>query len=220
MATLAIIGDIHMHFEAADLDYFNRSDCDLLLFVGDLCWEWPSQIRRIASRIAQLQKPALFIPGNHDVATVFQSLAEKLHSRWLAQLFGRWHARHHERLRRSLDAVTMCGYSVHPFLIDGLRFDVVAGRPYALGGSGLSLAPFLRKQFGVQTIEESTALMKQRIDQSRSDRLIFLAHNGPHGLGDMPADIWGCDFDQGAATLAIGTWPLLSSMPNREGSRC
>jgi uncharacterized protein (TIGR04168 family) len=195
MATLAVIGDIHMHFDATDVEYFNRSDCDLLLFVGDLCWEWPPQIRRIARRIARLQKPAFFIPGNHDVPTVFQSLAEKLHSQWLARLFGGVHVRHHERLRRTLDAVTMCGYSVHPFLLDGVGADVVAGRPYAMGGSELSFAPFLRNQFGVHTIEESTELMKTVIDQSRSDRLIFLAHNGPHGLGDMPADIWGCDFD-------------------------
>jgi uncharacterized protein (TIGR04168 family) len=195
MVTLALIGDIHKHFDAADVDYFNRSDCDLLLFVGDLAWQWAPHIRRMASCIARLEKPALLIPGNHDVANGFQSLAEYMHWRWLARLSGRGHVRHHQRLGRWLQPVTLCGYSVHPYVVDGLGFDVVAGRPYALGGSQLSFAPFLWKQFGVRTLEESTGLMKQLIDQARSERLIFLAHNGPLGLGDQPADIWGCDFD-------------------------
>jgi uncharacterized protein (TIGR04168 family) len=195
MVTLAIIGDIHMHFDAVDVEYFNRSDCDLLLFVGDLAREWPPHIRRIARCIARLQKPALLIPGNHDVPYAFQSLAEHIHWQWLARLFGPAHVRHHERLGRWLQAITMCGYSVHPFAVAGLNFAVVAGRPFARGGSELSFAPFLLKQFGVRTVEDSTELMKQRIDQAPSECLIFLAHNGPHGLGDQPTDIWGCDFD-------------------------
>jgi uncharacterized protein (TIGR04168 family) len=46
----------------------------------------------------------------------------------------------------------------------------------------------------VATLEDSAALLKRRVDQTRSERLIFLAHNGPYGLGDRPTDIWGCDF--------------------------
>lgn len=32
------------------------------------------------------------------------------------------------------------------------------------------------------------------VDAAASQQLIFLAHNGPTGLGDQATDIWGCDF--------------------------
>jgi uncharacterized protein (TIGR04168 family) len=196
MVSIAIIGDIHGDFDTTDVQYFNRSDYDLLLFLGDLCWvPWRRTVRRMARRIAQVQKPALFIPGNHDVANPFQALAERLHSHWLARLLGRGHLRHDQRLQHWLQPVMMCGYSVHPIRTGGLSFDVVAARPYARGRSELSFAPFLRKRFGVQTLEDSIKLLQQRIDQTESERLIFLAHTGPYGLGDQPSDIWGCDFD-------------------------
>ena len=190
MVTLAIIGDIHWHFDAADVRYFNRSDCDLLLFLGDLCgMPWPPHTHRMARRIARVQKPALFIPGNHDVANVLQLLAEIWNSYWLSRLSGHGHVRHDQRLQHCLRPVTVCGYSVHPFLIGGVSFDVVAGRPYAQVGSEYNFAPFLRKRFGVQTLDDSSKLMQKRIDESKSERLIFFAHNGPPGLGDQPSDI-------------------------------
>ena len=33
---LAVIGDVHLHFNQFDVDYFNTSNYDLILFVGDL----------------------------------------------------------------------------------------------------------------------------------------------------------------------------------------
>jgi uncharacterized protein (TIGR04168 family) len=144
--------------------------------------------------MAQLQKPALFIAGNHDLGNGVLFLAELMGWRRLARLAGLRHVSHHRRLGEWLGGVTNAGYSTHAFQIKGVHFDVIVARPYALGGSELSFAPFLRQRFGVGTLEDSATLLMKRIDQTRSDRLIFLAHNGPHGLGDQPTDIWGCDF--------------------------
>jgi len=195
LVRIAIVGDIHGHFDNADLAYFDRSDDDLLLFVGDLCQlVWPPQTRRVARCIARLDKPALFIAGNHDVGNGIQLLAELKGWRRLARLAGLRHLSHHRRLGAWLGGVPNVGYSAHPFHINGVRFDVVVGRPYALGGSELTFAPFMKNWFGVATLEDSAALLMRRVDQTRSERLIFLAHNGPHGLGNQPTDIWGCDF--------------------------
>lgn len=193
---IAIIGDIHNHFDLVDVATFTKSDYDLLLFVGDLSKVFiQRQTKRIAGMLAQLQKPALFIPGNHDVANVFQLLAEILAITWLAKLAGRGHVRHHQRLQQWLSPVVVGGYSTHTFQFHGDPFDVVVARPYALGGSEMSFAPFLQKQFGVYTEADSIRLLVQAIDETRTERLIFLAHNGPAGLGNQPDDIWGCDFD-------------------------
>ncbi len=50
-----------------------------------------------------------------------------------------------------------------------------------------------------------------------SDTLIFLAHNGPTGLGGQKDDIWGCDFRPAAArsTLQSGR----TSSPDRAQDR-
>jgi uncharacterized protein (TIGR04168 family) len=43
-------------------------------------------------------------------------------------------------------------------------------------------------------MEASTALLKSVIDQCDEAPILFLAHNGPSGLGDRSDSIWGCDF--------------------------
>ena len=75
---LAIIGDVHLHFNEHDVSYFNRSDYDLVLFVGDLVNYAPWRGAQVWSLIQQLNKPTLFMPGNHDGTNVFQLIAEVL----------------------------------------------------------------------------------------------------------------------------------------------
>jgi uncharacterized protein (TIGR04168 family) len=167
-----------------------------VLFVGDLCrFVSARETLALAGRLAQLTTPAIFIPGNHDVANAIQFVAELRGRRWLARLAGGGHVRHHRRLAAALAPVELAGYSLHPIVRDGVALDVIAGRPYAMGGSQLSFAPFLRRAYGVGSLGESTARLKELVDASTAPRLLFLAHNGPCGLGNGPADIWGCDFD-------------------------
>ena len=61
----------------------------------------------------------------------------------------------------------------------------------------LTFRPYLSRVHGVTSLEASAARITQRIDESRGSRIVFLAHNGPSGLGARRSDIWGCDFKRG-----------------------
>ena len=190
---LAIIGDVHRQFDPHDVTQFNQSDYDLLLCTGDLANMWHREGLVAARQMARLQKPTLIIPGNHDTLTLPQLVAEIKQwprlRRWLAWGQGR-------RLRqwqRALGPVQVGGYSVHPMPgADDLA--VVVGRPFAMGGSVLHCQPQLKRQFGIGTMVESAARLCQLIEQTSQQKLIFLAHNGPTGLGSTRKSIWGKDF--------------------------
>lgn len=196
MFDIAIIGDIHGQFDTRDVAWLNARAPDLVLFVGDLChYVSPRQTRTVARAIAGLRVPALVIAGNHDVASVAQIVAEMRGYPQLAHWLGRRHAWHHERLRQSLAPALLSGYSAHLFRHAGESLAVVVGRPYALGGSQFSFPRLLAEVYGVRDLESSAARLCRLVDETDCERLIFLAHNGPHGLGAGPDDMWGCDFD-------------------------
>ena len=218
MARIAVIGDVHEQWNAADNAYFNDSDYDLLLFVGDLTSivsmkRTPS----IARRLSGLRKQALMIAGNHDIHNVIQMLAEVMDNEPLMWLSGARHAAFHRRLGEWIAPVQMGGYSSHFFQFAGAAFDLVVARPCSMGSgpagpaangqngaehSGnryrkrLNFARMLRDVYGVDSMANSAQRLKQCVDQTRTDRLLFLAHNGPTGLGAAPDDLWGRDFGQ------------------------
>lgn len=190
---IAIIGDIHRQFNQHDVAQFNQSDYDLLLFTGDLANYWHREGLTVARQMARLQKPALIIPGNHDTLTAPQLLAEIKQwprlRRWLA-----WgQPRRLRQWQGALGQVQVGGYSVHPVL--GCKdVAVVVGRPFAMGGSVLHCHPQLQRQFGIGTMAESAARLCHLVEHTPHQRLIFLAHNGPTGLGSIRDSIWGNDF--------------------------
>lgn len=190
---IALIGDIHRHFNQYDVTYFNQADYDWLLFTGDLANYYHREGLAVARQMARLNKPALIIPGNHDTLTALQLLAEIKQwprlRRWLAV----GQPRRLRQWQRALGQVQVGGYSLHP-VPDSDDVAVVVGRPFGMGGSVLHCQPQLRRQFGIGTMAESAARYCQLIDEARSQRLIFLAHNGPTGLGASRDAIWGNDF--------------------------
>jgi uncharacterized protein (TIGR04168 family) len=193
---IAVIGDIHLYYNDWDTKFFNQSNYDLLLFVGDLgVLTNPKLCLPIAERLSGLEKPSLMIPGNHDVHNSFQIIAEGLQNRLLARISGFSHVRFHHQLKAVLEPVILGGYSVHPICRGITRFDVIAARPYGMGGSSLSYRPLQKKLFRVRDIEESSQRLCRLVDEAESGNIIFLAHNGPYGISDSPVDIWGCDFD-------------------------
>lgn len=198
MIDIAVIGDVHCRFDRQDIAYFNQSDYALLLFVGDLARYRHREGVQMAALISQLTKPALFLPGNHDAVHALHLLAEIKQSRFWSRLFSHRQAARVRRLQQAAGAVQFVGYSTHPFDINGIRFDLIAGRPFAMGGSQFSYASYLQQVYGIQGLEASAAKLKQCVDATQSDRLIFLAHNGPTGLGTTRTDIWGCDFQPAA----------------------
>ncbi len=187
---IGIIGDVHRLFNQFDVDMFNQSDYSLLLFVGDLSNYRHQDGVKMARIMAKLTKPTLFIPGNHDTVHGLQLLAEIKQYRFLTKLFSLGQPRRIRQLQKALAPVKFCGYSTHAFD----TFDIIATRPYSMGGSQFSYRHHLQSQFGIGSIEASAQKLIQCVDAAHSDSLIFLAHNGPSGLGNRKSDIWGCDF--------------------------
>ena len=64
---IGVIGDLHTHWDDVDVVQFNRSDYDLLIFIGDLGGGTADSSLRIARSISRLTEEALVIPGNKDV---------------------------------------------------------------------------------------------------------------------------------------------------------
>ena len=84
MPDIAIIGDVHLQFVEEDVEYFNASLYDLLIFVGDLAGYLASRTRDVAHLISQLEQPTLFIPGNHDWFDNLDTFQELIiHRSWL-----------------------------------------------------------------------------------------------------------------------------------------
>jgi uncharacterized protein (TIGR04168 family) len=171
-ANIAVIGDVHLAFNQRDVQWFNASGYDLLLFVGDLAQYTGRGGRRISRILGQLTKPGLVIPGNHDNEQAIEWLTKSLSDSFME----------------------VGGYSVHGFSFKAMDFDVIVARPHSNGGSGLHMTRTLSKKWNVQTMEDSVERLKRCVDATKSEHLVFLCHNGPAGLGDRPEDIWGCDF--------------------------
>ena len=188
---LAVIGDVHHSWSEVDTAFFNASDYAALLFVGDVYNFSLQRGLRAASELARLEKPALLVPGNHDAVHPAQLAAEITRSPILIRWTSYGHTQRVRALCEAVGGVQVGGYSVHQ-LGDGI--DVITGRPHSMGGSAISFAPHLAEAYGVHTLEDSIGRLKQCVDESEGGRVVFLAHNGPTGVGDRRNDPWGCDF--------------------------
>ncbi len=191
---IAVIGDIHGSWDDQDVQYFNDSDYDLLLFVGDLGGGTLRSDLAVARSIARLSLPALVMPGNNDAIHLAQLAAEFLHQKGLIRLLSVGQQRRSRSLATALGEVQMVGYSLHSISHGNTAFDIIACRPHPMGGPSLSFVPHLERAYGIRSLEESAEKLISLVDSATSSRIIFFAHNGPTGLGDRAGDIWGCDF--------------------------
>lgn len=187
----AIIGDLHDHWNDFDAEHLNASDYDGLFFVGDL-GRGPETSRRISRSITRLELPTLVMPGNADAPHADSLDAEFSVRRGMDRLFDA--ARSAGAAPRDFGGVRLCGYSLHRPRLPGLDFTVIAGRPFSMGGPELTFGPELHARFGIDSLEDSAKRLIDLVDRAETDDLVFLAHNGPHGLGAGPTDPWGCDF--------------------------
>lgn len=190
---LAIIGDVHKAWEDVDIDYFEDSSYDAMLFVGDLPGHTHRGLTEIARRIARVRKPAYFMPGNHDGVSVGQFMGElRQNQKWIQK-----YARHQgplcDDLKAALGSVVYTGYSRHVLEFGGVKVNLVAGRPHSMGGPNLAFAPYLKERYGISSLEDSAAQLKTLFDECEGPIIVF-SHNGPTGLGDQRDSIWGCDF--------------------------
>jgi uncharacterized protein (TIGR04168 family) len=193
-----VIGDLHGSWDDWDVAWFNASDYDLLLFTGDLGSGTGAAGVNVARSIARLAKPALVMPGNNDVAYQPAIAAEFAHQRGLIEVLGVGPRTRSRALGEASGQVELCGYSLHPLVLGGRTLTLLAGRPNALGGGALSFPEHLERNYAVGSMEASTERLAALLADAPTEELIVLSHNGPAGLGAGAADIWGCDFREGA----------------------
>ncbi|MDB4976971.1 MAG: putative transcripton factor for heterocyst differentiation DevT [Myxococcaceae bacterium] len=191
---LGLIGDLHGSWDDWDTRYFSASDYALLLFMGDLGSSAGENGVRIARSIGRIDKRALIMPGNNDVHLASRIAAELGHQRglWALRKVGAALGTHPPSA--SSGQVHLCGYSVHAFDFGPRAISVLAARPYGTGGGELSYPERLLNNFGIDSMEASARKLRELVDQTTTDELIIIAHNGPTGLGADKTDLWGCDF--------------------------
>lgn len=194
MINLAVIGDIHSFFSEFDVHYFNTSTYDLILITGDLPFHGREVDWQVVQRLAMLNKPSLLIAGNHDCVNQAQFLAEAANKSHLADLLNPHQQKMAEALRRALKPVVLCGYSAHDFRFPDMSLSIVATRPFSFGGPHLHYQRLLASKFAVDSLQASRDRLIELVNETTSETLIFLGHNGPSGLGAGKEDIWGCDF--------------------------
>jgi uncharacterized protein (TIGR04168 family) len=185
---IAIVGDIHGHWDESDVRWFNESDRDAVLFTGDLAGFRHADTLRVARSIGGLEKPAFLVPGNHDTAPLIPFLAELSGQELLRRLSSHQGQRFKE-LTAALGPVQVGGFTRHTIG----DVDLIVGRPHPMGGSELSFRRHIEAIYDVSNLEASARKLKGLVDAS-GDRVVFLAHNGPTGLGSSRTDIFGCDF--------------------------
>jgi uncharacterized protein (TIGR04168 family) len=194
---IAVIGDLHTHWDDLDVAYFNRSDYDLLLFTGDLGGGSRDSTLRVARTLSKLAKPTLVMPGNNDVGDIDELAAELAHRGALRQ-FSAVLQGHSEAGRPGPEPmVRLCGYSAHRIGPPSRSVTLITGRPHSMGGEQLSFGDHMLSAWGIESMAASAARLRALVDQADTQDLLFLAHNGPTGLGDEPIDMWGCDFKSG-----------------------
>ena len=190
---LAIIGDVHKAWDDADVDYFDESTYDALLFVGDLPGHTHRGVEDIARRIARVRKPIYFMPGNHDGVSISQFAGElRQNEKWIEKFANHQHGLV-DKLKTALGPAIYTGYSRHTLEYGGVRVDMVAARPHSMGGPTLAFRPYLKEKFGINSIEDSATRLKALFDECQGPIIVF-SHNGPAGLGSERDSIWGCDF--------------------------
>lgn len=191
--TIGVVGDVHLFWDEADVDFFNGSGYDLLVFVGDLAGYSVRGGLRVARSVARLTVPALVLPGNHDGIHALQLLSEitpraaPVRDALCAGQSGRC-----TQLDRALGGVTMVGYSRHR--LEQPTINLICARPHSIGGRRIACLRYLAAEFGVDSMDSSAARLCGLIDECDEAPILFVAHNGPFGLGAKANDIWGCDF--------------------------
>lgn len=192
---LALVGDVHGAFGPEDVAALDRGrggqPYDRVLFVGDLAGYTLRGTLAVARRIAALRTPTLVVPGNHDAMSAPQMLAELTHHDAGAAMLSGGEERRVRALAEALGGAELTGYRVHE-LAPGLS--LVAARPHSFGGPRLAFRPYLCRAFDVASMEASAARLRALVDAAAGPSLVFLAHNGPSGLGAARSALWGADF--------------------------
>ncbi|XP_048491111.1 uncharacterized protein LOC104901810 isoform X2 [Beta vulgaris subsp. vulgaris] len=164
---IAVVGDVHDDWELED-------DSKALQFLQpDLVLftgDFGNENVELVKSIAELNMPKAAILGNHDS--------------WFTRQFSHNLGEEHVGYKR-LDYPT-------------LKLSVVGGRPFSSGGNQLFRKKLLTARYGVRNMGESAdRIHKAAKGAPEEQSIVFLAHNGPTGLGSSMDDICGKDWEYG-----------------------
>ena len=181
--TIAIVGDVHNQWSETDNLALEHLGVDLALFVGDFGNEAVEVVRQIAS----VSIPKAAIMGNHD--------AWYSASSWGRQKAPYDHDRE-DRVQQQLDLLgdAHVGFSKQDF--PSLNVSVVGSRPFSWGGDTWRNSQFYRDRYNIKNFAESTQQIVQSAKNAAYENLIFIAHNGPTGLGSSTESICGRDWKE------------------------
>lgn len=182
---------MHTHWDDVDVRQFATSEYDLLFFAGDLGGGAADSTLRVARCIARLEQPTLVMPGNNDTVDIEQLAAELALQGGVSRILAI------TRDAATASDIRLCGYSLHELRSATVSVDLIAGRPHSMGGPSLSFPDYMAATYDIDSLEDSASRMRALVDASVAQDLIFVAHNGPTGLGAQPESIWGCDFKPG-----------------------
>ena len=187
---MGIIGDLHTHWDDVDVHQIGNQGYDLLFFIGDLGGGTPESSLRMARSIARLRQNTLVMPGNNDTVDIDQLAAELNHQQGVNRILAI------TGQNAESGSIHLCGYTHHMVSVVDRQLSLIAARPHSMGGPELTFPDYMASTYGINSLDESVQRLRDLVDAAAQD-IIFLAHNGPAGLGDKPGDIWGCDFKPG-----------------------
>ncbi len=179
---IAVVGDVHDQWEDADGAALKQLGIDLVLFVGDFGNESVPVVRAIAA----LDLPKAAVLGNHDAW-------------YTATDWGRskcpYNRQQEDRVQEQIDLLGAAHVGYGKLDFPELGLTVVGSRPFTWGGSEWKYGDFYHSRFGVPSFEASAERILSAARRAACETVIFLGHNGPAGLGELPEDPCGRDWN-------------------------
>lgn len=178
---IAVVGDVHDLWDSQDEAALKSLNVDLVLLVGDFGNESVEVVRAIA----QIDLPKAVILGNHDAWYNATDWGIKQCPYDRSQ---------EDRLQQQIDLLGDAHVGYRKLDFPDLKLSVVGSRPFSWGGSHWKNTKFYRDRCGVSSFDESVDRIVEVASSTDFEHVIFIGHNGPTGLGVLPEDPCGKDW--------------------------
>ncbi|KAL6554894.1 hypothetical protein OROGR_006152 [Orobanche gracilis] len=172
---IVIVGDIHEDWkQEPDSKALHFLLPDMVMFTGD----FGNENVELVKGIAKLNFRKAAILGNHDS--------------WSTSKFSK---KTKDGVQVQLECLGEAHVGYNHLEFPALNLSVVGGRPFSCGGNELFRKKLLAPRYGVRDLEESAKrIYEAALGTPEEHSIIFLAHNGPTGLGSNVDDICGVDW--------------------------